>query len=1003
VVALALLSTTLLAGHSLSLWVTSQGRQDAAYINIAGRQRMLSQRLALYSLQAVDDWDEQTLREQHLAKLRNMSTAIAAGRVDLQEAELRLRAAEQAIRATDAARLRLLEVVAGLPRATTKAEAEEQARKVRQAAALFLPLMESAVASLQSAAEAHVDRLRTTQHIVFAAGLLLLTLEAFFIFRPLLIQLQTSLAQTREAAEIAKRESMRQSIALRAVESARSNLSDALQQRDAADARRNDLAVQYRLAVAGTADGIWDWDLRTDQITFSDRYHEQLGFRRGEMAQTFEEWREMCHPEDVEPTVAAINDHFEKNRPYDVTFRLRHKNGSWRTMRSRGSCARDARGNATRFAGALQDITDEVAAARQIREAQQLLQAVVEAVPTPLFWKDRDGRFLGGNEAAARIFGLDAADDLIGNTDADLRLSDRSELVEFTEAAVQGETILGRSLCVQVEDREALRLEASSVPLRDEAGTLHAVVCVAQDVTDRYRAELGTAAQTQQLMHASGELQRSNETLQRLRDEADKLRDEAETEARRATAAERSKEEFLATVTHEIRGPMTAILGFSGEIASFDSEAADGIRRNGEHLLGLINDLLDAAKLDHEKLQIHPVPTRTRELFADVRASLVGRAADAGVTLTIEVDKLLPEATQTDPLRFRQIVLNLAGNAIKFGDAKPVNVRAIRKEDRLVIEVEDHGIGMTPEQVQNLFQPFQQAGAETAAKFGGTGLGLYISRRLARALGGDVTATSAVGHGSTFRVDLPLAEVAVPPVAEASPTAACPSMDVLLVEDDPDLRQLTRRRLERLGMNVAAVATLAEVKAALAHATFDLVITDFNLPDGSGACVAKHVAKNQIHCVLLSGSTCSEQENDLFFRRLVKPVDDKTLRATLSEIATQLPAKKVTANVAEPEEDGLEDDEMDELRAMFAEHVRLDLATLQDARDLSQPAVCRSVRDVVHRWKGSAGSFGYAALGTAAGVVERQLDDAAYDDAAPALLRLVEQADELLGEARQAA
>jgi light-regulated signal transduction histidine kinase (bacteriophytochrome) len=239
--------------------------------------------------------------------------------------------------------------------------------------------------------------------------------------------------------------------------------------------------------------------------------------------------------------------------------------------------------------------------------------------------------------------------------------------------------------------------------------------------------------------------------------------------------ASRSKSEFLANMSHEIRTPMTAILGFTDMLAEdeTDPQRADflaTIKRNGAHLLGILNDILDLSKIESGRLDILPVPADPRRVIDECCALLAPHAAARSIDLRTQIDPDVPATIHTDPLRLRQVLLNITGNAVKFTEHGGVTVR-VRPEPAphagagaLRVEIEDTGIGMTPEQAARVLLPFEQADPSTSRHFGGTGLGLTISARLIALLGGDLAIDSAPGRGTTvrFRLDnLPAPATAV--------------------------------------------------------------------------------------------------------------------------------------------------------------------------------------------------------------------------------------------------
>ena len=223
-----------------------------------------------------------------------------------------------------------------------------------------------------------------------------------------------------------------------------------------------------------------------------------------------------------------------------------------------------------------------------------------------------------------------------------------------------------------------------------------------------------------------------------------------------AELANLAKSAFLANTSHEIRTPMTAIMGYAEMLLDPNQTPEERynccrtIRRNGEHLLAIINDILDLSKIEAQKVTVEKIDCDLPQLIADVVGLTRPWAMKKGSSFEIEFDKVIPKQIQTDPLRAKQVLMNLVGNAIKFtpveqGAAPCASASCARSPTsgtRIRFEVSDTGIGMTPEQMAKLFQPFTQADASTTRKFGGTGLGLTISRRLARLLGGDITVTS---------------------------------------------------------------------------------------------------------------------------------------------------------------------------------------------------------------------------------------------------------------------
>ena len=342
--------------------------------------------------------------------------------------------------------------------------------------------------------------------------------------------------------------------------------------------------------------------------------------------------------------------------------------------------------------------------------------------------------------------------------------------------------------------------------------------------------------------------------------ERERIDGELRRSREQALCADRSKSEFLANMSHETRTPMTAILGFTDILLSNldEPENVDAVltvQKNGQFLLELINDILDLSKIEAGKLDVERIACSPHRIVTDVVSLMQVRAKAKGLPLEVRFDGDLPEAVDTDPTRLRQILINIVGNAIKFTERGSVEVvvRLLNEpagEALLQFDVIDTGVGIADEKIDKLFLPFTQVDASTTRQFGGTGLGLTISKRLAESLGGDIRASSALGQGSTFSVTVrtgsldgvqlvhDVAEPAVETiVAEAATgTEASPhNRRILLAEDGPDNQRLIGYILNQAGAEV----TLADNgQEALDLATtvnaegrgFDVILMDMQMP-----------------------------------------------------------------------------------------------------------------------------------------------------------------------------
>ncbi len=385
-----------------------------------------------------------------------------------------------------------------------------------------------------------------------------------------------------------------------------------------------------------------------------------------------------------------------------------------------------------------------------------------------------------------------------------------------------------------------------------------------------------------------------------------------------ANAANKAKSDFLANMSHEIRTPMTAIIGFSENM--LDDEQSDSqklncirtIRRNGEYLLGLVNDILDLSKIEAGKMTVEREKCQPCHIIAEVASLMRVRADATGLSFNIEYIGAIPKTIDSDPTRLRQILINLIGNAIKF-----TSTGAIRLVTRFVddsgealmqFDVSDTGCGMTEEQKAKLFRPFTQADSSTTRKFGGTGLGLTISKRFAELLGGDIiVASTNMGVGTTFRATVttgpidgvtmledPLSETVVTDVATVA-LAVQPDLkgiNILLAEDGPDNQRLISYVLKKVGANVTVMKNgkLAFDAATLAlneGNPFDVILMDMQMPVMDGYKATSQLRKNgytrpiialTAHAMAGDRKKCIDAGCDDF---ATKPVDRKKLIAVI--------------------------------------------------------------------------------------------------------------------------
>jgi CheY-like chemotaxis protein len=368
-----------------------------------------------------------------------------------------------------------------------------------------------------------------------------------------------------------------------------------------------------------------------------------------------------------------------------------------------------------------------------------------------------------------------------------------------------------------------------------------------------------------------------------------------------AQAATRAKSAFLATMSHEIRTPMNGVLGMTEvmlheEPRPEQREQLTIIQRSGQLLIALINDILDLSKVEAGKLALDAQPFEPRALLEEVTQLHGAQASLRGLALALKADDDLPRVVVGDALRLRQVLGNLLGNAVKFTERGWVELRVrAGPGDRLHFEVEDSGVGLTPEGMAQLFQPFQQVDASPSRRFQGTGLGLALASQLVRLMGGRLSARSIHGQGSTFEFDVALpaaAEAAAPAPPSSAPARPGGDRRVLIVDDNAVNLTVAAALVRKLGFEVELARDGAEAVAAATRRAFALVLMDCHMPEMDGFEATERI--RALPCGLLLpivALTASATPDDVAACRragmtevLAKPIRLDTLREVLGRL-----------------------------------------------------------------------------------------------------------------------
>ncbi|UYV13115.1 MAG: PAS domain-containing protein [Phycisphaera sp.] len=660
--------------------------------------------------------------------------------------------------------------------------------------------------------------------------------------------------------------------------------------------RETELANTVRLAGVGG----WDLDHLRGVLVWSDQVKaiHEVG---ADFEPSLESAIQFYAPDVREQVGRYVERAIQFGEAFDFEMPFTTAKGRHRWVRSVGEPVY-VEGKIVRVAGAFQDITDQRAQREALEESNQALE-VAQTISRMGSWSyDAATREATWSKHLFYLFDLPSDTGAPTNEQvlAQYVEEDSARLAQAIEIALTEGTPYALTL-QRRHDRNGVRfVTVEGRVRRDENGNIGGLFGTARDVT--------------------AEVEREAE-----------LR-----EARlRAEDASRSKTEFLANMSHEIRTPMTAILGYADLLDDANltgeqrSEHVEVIKRNGEHLLTIINDILDVSKIDAGRMVVERLQTAPHEVLRDVARLMRVKADAKGLDLVLDSRTDVPKAVLTDPTRLRQILVNLLGNAIKFTARGTVSVSMGYEHGpeggRLSFRVCDTGIGMTSEQLEHVFTAFTQADASMTRRFGGTGLGLRISKRLANMLGGDISVESIPGEGSAFTLTIeagqvigaesvPASSLSLSPIRKAREAATSRNggeplagLRILLMEDGLDNLRLICTHLRRAG---ADVTTAADGRLGLSlltddgtvdgplHAAmpFDAIVTDMQMPNLDGYTVVKMLRERgcQLPIVALTAHSmpgdeerCLEAGCDAY---AAKPVNKHELIEALLGARQQRPA-----------------------------------------------------------------------------------------------------------------
>ena len=585
-------------------------------------------------------------------------------------------------------------------------------------------------------------------------------------------------------------------------------------------------------------------DLDGRFLRANQAFHELLGHDPASMVGAYA--IDYLHPDDIPQTKDAFRRLAEGASVINFVNRFRDADNRYHSLEWQAR-ARDGKVYASCV-----DATERLALENQVDEDRTFLQDVIDALPTPIFVKDWQGRFTMVNQTLAAVFGVPSGA-IIGKTDADFSPRPKeieAFLLDDQEVLNSGKIKFIPEEPVTDSGGQQRWFQTTKIPLQlNLPPEKRRLVGVATDITHRKQRQ-----------------------------------DKAEQ-------ASQAKSLFVANMSHEIRTPLNAIIGF-GDLLSQSSlnasqrECLDNIQSSSQLLLGIINDVLDFSKIESGKLEMENRPFRLEELLEQQRALFARQADEKGLAFVLCRDPRLPEAAYGDVLRLKQVMTNLVSNAIKFTHRGTVSVELngeyeSHRKCRLCIEVTDTGIGMSEDQLANLFNAFTQADVSTTRRYGGTGLGLVISHQLTELMGGQLTVDSEPDKGTRFRVALPLTVASMQDNTGSQEMAhlSLEGRRILVAEDNRINQTLIKRILTRFDAEVILVNNGQEALDACWTQTFDAILMDLQMPQMDGFDATRAIRMNgfRMPIIAISASVFADErqraERAGVNAHLGKPID----------------------------------------------------------------------------------------------------------------------------------
>ena len=617
--------------------------------------------------------------------------------------------------------------------------------------------------------------------------------------------------------------------------------------------------------------GSWDWNLKTDEIYWTDEMYRIYGLPIQKQKIDVSNSLMSIHPEDIEKVQYETDQSINLRRPFHCFYRIIRPDKSIRYINAVGKIYVNTQDQITRLAGVAHDITDK-------QQAQKLAYSriLIEASCDPLFTITKNGKISDVNKAAIEI---------LKSSELDLLNSNFSDYFVETDLVKKLNTTVFKTGVIidfplTLKNQQQTEVLFNGSVFTNDANTVVGAVVVARDIT----------------------------ALKMLTKELTEAKTAAENAAAAAIISEhnahdatRSKQQFLSNMSHEIRTPMNAIIGFTKvvlktNLTAKQKEYLTAIKMSGDSLIVLINDILDLAKVDSGKMSFEQVPFKLQLSISAMLHLFETKIQEKNLTLEIDYDNRIPEILEGDPTRLHQIILNLVSNAVKFTNAGKIIVKtALVEESSTTVSVkfsiQDTGIGIKANVKNKIFDNFQQATDTTSRLYGGTGLGLAIAKQLVEAQGGKISVSSKINHGSTFSFVMDFQKsktenVHEPEILELDSNIK--NTKILVVEDVELNQLLMKTLLDDFGFecDISANGKLAIEK--LKTKQYDIILMDLQMPEMDGFAATDYIRKKLKLSIPIIALTADVTTADVEKCKAVgmndyisKPVDERLLYSKL--------------------------------------------------------------------------------------------------------------------------